>query len=42
MRVRHLMPALECENDMGGRFTKRPFGNGVPPRYKERPGYWEH
>ena len=27
MRVRRLMPALECENDMRGRFTKRPLGN---------------
>ena len=36
MRVRRLMPALQRENDMGGRFTKRPpicrvpFGLGLP------------
>ena len=31
MRVRHLIPALECENDVGGRFTK------LPPFDSQRP-----
>ena len=32
MRIHWLMPLQRCENDMGGRFTKRPFGihNAVP------------
>ena len=32
MRIHSLKPALECENDVGGRFTKYPLDDSQQPR----------